>query len=196
MTSDGHDTSVTTAGVWLRGFLEPLLTDPNFMQSTVVLVTFDESETYTIQNRVFSILLGDAVPADLVNTTDSNFYDHYSELATVEANWDLHTLGRWDVGANVFKFVAEKTGDEVRCWDGTPDLASTFLNASYPGIFNDDIWAKQPVPNANLVVNGRTVFPLVKELWEANVDESYYNGQLEIPTDVTFADISADTVGS
>jgi acid phosphatase len=87
MTSDGHDTSVTTAGVWLRNFLEPLLSNSNFLQNTLVLITFDENETYAIQNRVFSILLGDAVPKELVGTTDPNYYNHYSEISTVEANW-------------------------------------------------------------------------------------------------------------
>ena len=103
MTSDGHDTSVTVAGQWLKNFLGPLLNDPHFMQNTLVLITFDENETYTIQNRVFSVLLGDSVPKNLIGTKDSSFYDHYSEIATVEANWNLHTLGRWDVGANVFQ---------------------------------------------------------------------------------------------
>jgi acid phosphatase len=87
MTSDGHDTSVTTAGIWLRTFLEPLLKDKNFMQNTLVLITFDENETYSIENKVFSVLLGDVVPENLVGTTDSNYYNHYSEISTVEANW-------------------------------------------------------------------------------------------------------------
>lgn len=155
MTSDGHDTSVTTAGAWLRTFLTPLLSNPNFLNSTLIHITFDESETYAAQNRVFSILLGDALPTHLVNTADSNFYDHYSEIATVEANWGLFTLGRWDVGANVFGWVAGVTGDVVRVWDGNgvPSLEDTFLNASYPGIFNGEVWAEQPVPNSELVVN-------------------------------------------
>jgi acid phosphatase len=87
MTSDGHDTSVTVAGVWLRTFLEPLLADKNFMQNTLVLITFDENETYSKENKVFSVLVGDVVPEELVGTTDSNFYNHYSEISTVEANW-------------------------------------------------------------------------------------------------------------
>lgn len=58
------------------------------MKNTLVIVTFDENETYTIQNRVLAILLGDAVPAELVGTTDSNFYDHYSEIATVVSFFD------------------------------------------------------------------------------------------------------------
>jgi acid phosphatase len=36
---------------------------------------------------VFSVLLGDAVPAELEGTTDDNYYNHYSEISTVEANW-------------------------------------------------------------------------------------------------------------
>jgi len=194
MTSDGHDSSITVAGVWLRGFLEPLLKDSRFMKDTLVLITFDENDTFTIQNRVFSVLLGDAVPSHLIGTTDTSFYNHYSEIATVEANWDLHTLGRWDVGANVFSFVAEKTGDQVRCWEGTPDQADTFLNASYPGIFNSLKFSPQPVPNSKLVVNGRTVLPLIQDEWLGQVDKSYYRGQLEIPSDVTFVEISSKTV--
>lgn len=99
MTSDGHDTSVTVAGEFMRGFVEPLLTNPNFMKNTLILITFDETETYTIRNNVFTILLGDALPSDLVGTTDDMYYNHYSGIATVESNWGLDSLGRWDVGA-------------------------------------------------------------------------------------------------
>ncbi|ELR05681.1 hypothetical protein VC83_05697 [Pseudogymnoascus destructans] len=101
MTSDAHDAPIGTAGTWLRTFLEPLLNDKNFMQNTMVLITFDEDSTHPKQNRAFSVLLGDAIPKNLVGTTDSNFYNHYSEIATIEANWDTHTLGRYDVGANL-----------------------------------------------------------------------------------------------
>jgi acid phosphatase len=73
MTSDAHDTSVTVAGVWLKNFLTPLLTDKRFMDNTLVLITFDENETYSIQNRIFSILIGDSIPDDLVGTSNDNF---------------------------------------------------------------------------------------------------------------------------
>jgi hypothetical protein len=84
-TSDGHDTSVSVAGKWCRDFLEPLIDDKesSFWSRTLVLITFDESETYTKSNRVFTMMLGDAVPKSLAGTTDSNFYNHYSEIATV-----------------------------------------------------------------------------------------------------------------
>lgn len=186
MTSDGHDSSVTVAGQWLQDFLGPLLEDPHFMNNTLVLVTFDENEIYSRQNRVFSILLGDAIPKDLINTTDSNYYDHYSQLATVQANWDLHTLGRFDVGANVFSYVAQLTGDKVRSWtDGA--LESRFFNYSYPGILASNVgWAPQPVPNTELVVNERTVLPAIKKYWEGKDKDTIYQGQLEIPDGLNF----------
>jgi hypothetical protein len=43
-------------------------------QNTLILVTFDENHSYTSPNRVFSILLGGAVPQFLHGTTDSNYY--------------------------------------------------------------------------------------------------------------------------
>jgi acid phosphatase len=47
MTDDGHDTDVTFAANWARGFLTPLLNNSYFMNNTLVVLTFDEDETYT-----------------------------------------------------------------------------------------------------------------------------------------------------
>ncbi|KAF7859612.1 hypothetical protein EAF04_008691 [Stromatinia cepivora] len=186
MTSDGHDSSVTVAGKWLQEFLGPLLDDPHFMNNTLVFITFDENEIYTRQNRVFSVILGDAVPEELINTTDSNYYNHYSQLATVEANWDLHTLGRFDVGANVFSFVANYTGDQLRSW-AADDLQHRFFNYSYPGFLAAEVgWAPQPVPNTELVVNNRTVLPSIRKYWEGKDKDTPYQGQLEIPDGLNF----------
>jgi len=184
MTSDGHDTSVTTAGAWTRNFLEPLLGNKNFMQNTLVLITFDENHTYTIQNRVLAILLGDAIPKQLVGTIDDNFYCHYSEIATVEANWGLHTLGRWDVGANVFSFVGAKTGDHIRPWTTTTESdPSIYLNASFPGAFSDTYKPRAPIPapNLSLVHNGRTVLPQIVQTWSKSSIGTYYSDTVEIP---------------
>ena len=178
MTNDGHDTSVTMAGTWTREFLDPLMNDTNFMNNTLVLITWDENHTYTLKNNVFGILLGDAVPLDLIGTTDSNIYTHYSELATVEANWNLHTLGRYDVGANVFSFVAQKTGDTIRNW-ALPPFNQVFLNKSYPGPMNSagGAW---PHPNTKAVVNGRSVLPSVANAWPSFSGETYYGTGIEI----------------
>ncbi|KAH6654882.1 acid phosphatase [Truncatella angustata] len=184
MTSDGHDTDVTTAGIWSRTFLEPLLDDEKFMKNTLVLVTFDENETYTIQNKIFGILLGDAVPAELVGTSDENYYNHYSEISTVSANWDLHTLGRFDVGANVFKLVADKTGDSVREWHGEIELENRYFNYSYAGHFNTHGGnTRYPGPNLGSCSkpHNRTILPSIQQTWQGNPAPVYYDFKLEIP---------------
>lgn len=155
------------------------------MQNTLVLVTFDETHTYTIGNRVMGILLGDAVPTSLHNTTDSTFYDHYSEISTVEANWGLHHLGRWDVGANVFNLVGEKTGDKARTWDALTGATPTrFLNQSFAGPFNSvNSSVPYPVPNSLLVQNGRTILPKIALQWglEEFKQQTYYENTVQIP---------------
>ncbi|RWA13173.1 hypothetical protein EKO27_g1939 [Xylaria grammica] len=103
MTNDGHDTSVTVAGKWARSFLDPLLSNANFNKDrTLIILTFDESESYLKENRVFSVLLGSAVPSSKVGTTDSTRYNHYSLTKTVEDNWALGNLGQNDVNAVSF----------------------------------------------------------------------------------------------
>ncbi|KAI1434376.1 acid phosphatase phoa [Xylaria sp. CBS 124048] len=184
MTNDGHDTSVTVAGAWTRSFLEPLLHDNRFMQNTLVLVTFDENETDTIQNNVYGVLLGDAVPKCHVGTTDKNYYNHYSQIATVEANWNLHTLGRFDVGANVFKLVADRTKDVVRPWDGEVPLQDMFFNSSYAGVFNEeggDNNARYPGPYLGPASHhGRTILPKIRQAWKKNPAPVYYSDKVAI----------------
>lgn len=151
------------------------------------------------------ILLGSAVPDHLVGTTDDNYYNHYSELASVEANWNLHTLGRWDVGANVWKFVAHETGDVVRQWN--PQIAngsfeSYLWNQSYGGVFSsaNDTTHTYVAPNLQLQRNGRTVLPAIASLWGNCGNQtkggyhngngstcglpSYYRDIIELPDDV------------
>lgn len=80
-------------------------------------------------NRIFSILVGGAVPEHLKGTTDNTFYTHYSTIASVSANWGLPSLGRWDCGANLLQIVANKTG-YVNYEVNTTHL---LLNETYPG---------------------------------------------------------------
>lgn len=182
MTSDGHDTSVTTAGTWTRDFIEPLLEDDRFMNNTLVLITFDENSSYAVANNVLAILLGDAVPSDLVGTTDDTFYTHYSEIATAAANWDLHTLGRWDVGANVFGVVADVTGDTNREWSGDVPFTGMYYNESYDGVFNDAAsFAVYPAPNLTVSRSGRTVLPAIEKVWAGSESPVYYSDVIEVP---------------
>jgi acid phosphatase len=184
MTSDAHDATISFAGNWLNTFLTPLLADKNFMQNTLVLITFDENSNYAIKNNILSIVLGDAVPASLVGTTDASFYNHYSEISTVEANWDLPTLGRWDVGANVFKVVADQTGDKVREWDASFNFAGKyFFNSSYAGPFNTAGGLHEyAAPNLALdnSVSGRKILDSIKNTWKDSKNPTYYRDAVEV----------------
>lgn len=146
MTDDGHDTNITFASKWERSWISPLLNNSYFMQNTLILLTFDESESKTEQNKPFSILLGGAIPDSLKGTTDDTFYNHYSTISTVSVNWGLPSLGRWDCNANVFQLVANKTGYvnyEV-------DTAHLFFNASYPGPLSDTKYIPTwPIPDTS-----------------------------------------------
>ncbi|KAJ2968363.1 hypothetical protein NUW54_g13241 [Trametes sanguinea] len=114
LVNDAHDTTIDFAADWLNFWLVPLLEDPNFNSNrTIILLTFDETETFSINNRIYTLALGNGVPKELRGTTDSTFYTHYSALSTVEANWGLGALGRGDTNTtlnNVFQFVANATG--------------------------------------------------------------------------------------
>ncbi|PHH72473.1 hypothetical protein CDD83_4941 [Cordyceps sp. RAO-2017] len=193
MTSDGHDTSVTHAGRWARHFLEPLLDDGRFMDRTLVLVTWDESETYAARNRVLGLLLGDAVPPELVGSQDDHFYTHYSQISSVSANWDLPTLGRWDVGANVFQFVGAKTGDTPRRFPSETALQARYWNVSYNGYFHtagaDGLGnGAKGIPSPNLALdrnthNRRPILASVRDTWSKNPDgaSTYYADIIDVP---------------
>lgn len=102
MLDDGHDTSVDYIASWLQYWLVPLLNNTNFNDNgTLIVLTFDETETYTVNNNVLTLLLGGAVPENLRGSTDPTYYTHYSLLSTVEANWGLGSLGRGDTNKYV-----------------------------------------------------------------------------------------------
>ncbi|KAJ5211439.1 phosphoesterase-domain-containing protein [Penicillium cinerascens] len=157
MTNDAHDTNITFGSHWLRGFVSNLMNNTYFWDNTLLLLTFDETETYNVpeseiyndRNRVFTILLGGAVPKDMVGTKDDTVYTHYSSIASVEANWGLPSLGRWDCGANLFKLVADKVN--YTNWD--VDANSLWLNQSLPGPLERWGYSKYrsnwPVPTTN-----------------------------------------------
>ncbi|KAJ7763328.1 phosphoesterase family-domain-containing protein [Mycena metata] len=114
MVNDAHDTTIDFAASFLEYWLLPLIIDPRVnSENTLILLTFDETESYGIQNRIYTVALGGAVPENLHGTEDDTLYTHYSSLSTVQSNWDLKSLGRQDTNpavSNVFAFVAEQTG--------------------------------------------------------------------------------------
>ncbi|KAE9380393.1 phosphoesterase-domain-containing protein [Stipitochalara longipes BDJ] len=161
MTNDGHDTTITFAANWARTFLTPLLGNPYFMNNTLVVLTFDEDDTYTEHNTVFTVLLGGAV-AGHQNTTDDTFYNHYSLLSTVELNWGLPSLGRWDCNANVLALVANATGYT----NAKVDTTNLYFNASYPGPFSDAKYVPiYPVPATNAKCAAGSILGSVVSTW-------------------------------
>lgn len=174
MTNDGHDTTIKVAGQWSRDFLEPLLSNEYFMNDTLVVLTFDENDTYSVKNKIFTILLGGVIPDELKGTTDSTFYDHYSLISSVEANWDLPSLGRHDATANVFQIVANATNITNK------EVDTTYMvnNETYIGYLKDDTIAL-PAPNVSIInMNGKGVLSDIVKTWSseysAQVSDSYF----------------------
>ncbi|KIJ30526.1 hypothetical protein M422DRAFT_36531 [Sphaerobolus stellatus SS14] len=114
IVNDAHDTTIDYTSSWLNYWLVPMLANANFNNNrTLILLTFDENSSSSINNQVYSLLLGGAIPASSKGTTDSTYYTHYSTLSTVQSNWGLGCLGRQDTNktvSNVFSLVASKTG--------------------------------------------------------------------------------------
>jgi len=145
MVDDGHDTNVDFAGDWLQFWLVPLLSNPQFNNNrTLIVLTFDENETSDIDNKVYTLLLGGAVPVNLKNTTDTTYYSHYSCLSTVQANWGLGSLGRQDTNktvSNVFSFVANATG-----YQNLNVALAEYPATNLSGVFNGPLNSNQYVP--------------------------------------------------
>ncbi|KDE09355.1 hypothetical protein MVLG_00669 [Microbotryum lychnidis-dioicae p1A1 Lamole] len=150
LVNDAHDTNIDFTSAWLEYFLAPLLQNPNFNDNrTLILLTFDENETYTIANQIWTLALGGALPSSLMNKTDDNYYTHYSSLSTVEANWGLGTLGRGDANKtmnNVYSWVANATDVSLNGLTGNSTLPLTNLTGVFPGPLNADQWTPVLAP--------------------------------------------------
>lgn len=71
LVDDAHDSTIDFTSSWLEYWLVPLLQNQNFNDNrTLILLTFDEAETYTQPNQVFTLLLGGALPQQLVGQKD------------------------------------------------------------------------------------------------------------------------------
>jgi acid phosphatase len=61
MTNNGYNTGLAYGASWVRGFLSGLMNNQYFWNDTMILLTFDKTETYSKPNRVFSILVRGAI---------------------------------------------------------------------------------------------------------------------------------------
>jgi hypothetical protein len=103
---DGHTPqSIPDLANWLQEFWSNLKSHPKqfdqLMNESLVVITFDESIPHA-DNHIYTTLLGSAVKA---GSTQSERYNHYSLLRTIEENFNLGTLGRFDATANWFTFL-------------------------------------------------------------------------------------------
>ncbi|EED12134.1 acid phosphatase, putative [Talaromyces stipitatus ATCC 10500] len=187
MTNDGHDTNVAFSGTWSYNFLGELFKNECFMEDTLVLLTFDENGNKTHPNKVYSLLVGGAVPDHLKGTTDDTFYTHYSVIASLSANFDLPSLGRWDCGANLLSIVADKTG----YINYDVDTSNFNLNTSYPGpLSNKAFSAAWPVPlTTGTCSGGRSILNTVKQTYHGL--KPTYNYTSPVPYDA----VSGTAVG-
>ena len=182
MTNDAHDTNITFAGAWTYRFLSDLLQNEYFTKDTLIMLTFDENDTYEIGNKIYTFLLGGAVPENLRGSKDDTFYTHYSVIASLSANWGLPSLGRWDCGANLFSWVAEKTG--YTNWE--VDTDGLYLNETYPGPLSENEYSKYspnwPVPLTNGTCSGGSdILDIVKKTYDGR--EATYEYTSPIPFD-------------
>ncbi|HMD99447.1 MAG TPA: alkaline phosphatase family protein [Terriglobia bacterium] len=98
---DGHDpvlrphVGLKKASSWLNRFLKNSLPLDEKMKGTLIVVTFDESETLERTNRIYTVFLGDMVkPGEITKA-----YTHYSVLKTIEENFGLLPLNSGDTSA-------------------------------------------------------------------------------------------------
>ncbi|KAI2786870.1 Phosphate-repressible acid phosphatase [Penicillium oxalicum] len=187
MTNDAHDTNINVAGTFLTRFMTPLLKNKYFTKDTLILITFDETSTYKQSNRVYSILLGGAIPKHLQGTKDDTFYTHYSVIASLSANWGLPSLGRWDCGANLFNLVAEKTGYVNWEVDINAIDANDYLNQTSPGPLSDgshtEFISQWPVPTTQERCSaGHGILDLVKKTYKGM--QPTYNYTSPVPYSV------------
>jgi hypothetical protein len=98
LQNDGHDTGVAYADQWLSETFGPLLQDPNFMNGTLFVITFDENDSSNDigNNLIYTLLYGSKV---VTGAWSEQLYNHYSLLRLIESAFGLGNLARNDVSA-------------------------------------------------------------------------------------------------
>ncbi|KAJ2894003.1 phosphoesterase [Zalerion maritima] len=178
MLNGGQNTTLQYATKWSTDFLKPLLADDAWKgQRTLIMLTYDESEDHKKPNSIATLLLGAAIPRDRKGTEDPTYYTHYSFLSTIEYNWALPCLGRYDVGANVFAAVSDLQGvyENIE----PPDAKDWDNSVSYPGALNSDSekWAPYPPPNTKVVgAGGQPILRKIKFKWNLDARDVPYDG--------------------
>jgi len=91
----------------IAAFLENFLGDDpiaKFPPETLVVITFDEAYPYHDPYEIYTLLIGDMLPA---GTRRTEPYNHYSLLRSVEINFGLGSLKRNDATATPYWFLRD-----------------------------------------------------------------------------------------
>ena len=94
--SNGHDTNIQTAALWIQKNFEELWQNETLMKDTLVVITYDEG-SYTLKNQIYTVFLG---PSVIPGSTNNDLHTHYSLLRLMEEEWKLGDLGRGDSNAS------------------------------------------------------------------------------------------------
>ena len=183
MIHDGHNSTLSTATSWTHDFVKPLLADDAFDERTLILITYDESEDYGKPNRIGGLLLGNAIPSELKGHRDKTFYNHYSVLSTIEFNWRLPNLGRYDVGANIFQWVEDFAKDSIFQNKDPPNADTIDYSESYSGFLHNHTEKQIPWPLPNLGLTGAGGEPIldsIRLLFRYDSENTPYDGSGEL----------------
>ncbi|KAJ3316645.1 hypothetical protein HDV06_003065, partial [Boothiomyces sp. JEL0866] len=94
---------IFVADQWLASFIPKYINNPYF-KDTLFLLTFDESNVDVVPdvnnvNHIYTVAIGAGVEK---GSSDDTRYDHYAQLALLNKEWGLKSLGRNDTTAAPF----------------------------------------------------------------------------------------------
>lgn len=100
LLNDAHDGPLSDADTWLQKNIDPLLSNPTFQQSGLLIITFDEGDMTDLSSgggHVVTVLVGPKVMAGFQSTT---FYQHQNALALVCATLGISACPGQATGAD------------------------------------------------------------------------------------------------
>ena len=100
LLNDAHDGTLTQADTWLQTNIDPLLSNPTFQQSGLLIITFDEGDSADAAHgggHVVTVLVGPKVKPGVQSTT---FHQHQDALALVCSTLGISSCPGQAAGAN------------------------------------------------------------------------------------------------
>lgn len=102
LDNDAHDTDIDHAGRWLTQNFGPLLESAVRGGDTLYVLTFDEDNGSSPTNDVYTVLIGPAIRAGVVNNQVLN---HGSLLRMIEDEFQLNRLGTSDTTSPIIEGI-------------------------------------------------------------------------------------------